>query len=298
MNIDLHYPYTLILLMIIPCFVYCVKKSTTCYLPKLSWIPKKNRFININLLLKISIFSLFTLALTSPFSYDSISPSNRFGKDIVLALDSSGSMNESGFDKSDKSKFELLQEILMDFIDQRVNDNIGVVIFGTFAFSASPITYDKSSLKELLWMVDVGIAGDNTAIGEGISQSIRTLKFGSAKEKIIILVSDGFSNAGSISIEKALQQAKEKSIKIYTIGLGKKENFDEPLMQKIADESNGKSFGVNSTNELREVYEKINILENSPIRSEQYLNKKDLFIFPLLLATILLIWLLYRRRII
>ena len=298
MNIDIQHPIALILLIIIPCFLYCVKKSATCYLPKLSWIPKKSRFVNLNLILKLSIFILFILALSSPFSYDSISPSKRFGKDIILALDTSGSMNESGFEQSDKSKFELLQEILADFIDKRVNDNIGVVIFGTFAFSASPITYDHKSLKELLWMVDVGIAGDNTALGEGISQSVRTLKFGSAKEKIIILVSDGFSNAGSISIKQAIKQTKKNNIKIYTIGLGKKENFDVPLMKRIAQESGGESFSVHSTQELIKVYQKINTLEESPIRSEQYLNKKALFIFPLGLATVLLIWLLYRRRVI
>ncbi len=298
MNIDLQHPLALILLVIIPCFIYCVKKSATCYLPKLSWIPKKGKFINLNLILKILIFSLFVISLTNPFSYDSISPSNRFGKDIVLALDTSGSMNESGFEQEDKNKFELLQEILNDFIDKRVNDNIGIVIFGTFAFSASPITYDKDSLKELLWMVDVGIAGNNTAIGEAIAQSVRTLKFGSAKEKIIILVSDGFSNAGSISIENALKLAKKDGIKIYTIGLGKKRDFDYPLMQKIAKESKAKSFSVNSKKELIEVYQKINMLESSPIRSEQYMNKKALFIFPLGVATILFIWLLYRRKII
>ncbi len=298
MNIDLQHPLALILLVIIPCFIYCVKKSATCYLPKLSWIPKKGKFINLNLILKILIFSLFVISLTNPFSYDSISPSNRFGKDIVLALDTSGSMNESGFEQGDKNKFELLQEILNDFIDKRVNDNIGIVIFGTFAFSASPITYDKDSLKELLWMVDVGIAGNNTAIGEAIAQSVRTLKFGSAKEKIIILVSDGFSNAGSISIENALKLAKKDGIKIYTIGLGKKRDFDYPLMQKIAKESKAKSFSVNSKKELIEVYQKINMLESSPIRSEQYMNKKALFIFPLGVATILFIWLLYRRKII
>ncbi len=298
MNIDLQHPLFLILLIIIPCFIYCVKKSATCYLPKLSWIPKRGKFINLNLILKILIFSLFTLSLASPFSYDRISPSNRFGKDIVLALDTSGSMNEAGLDKSTKSKFELLQEILFDFIDQRVNDNIGVVVFGTFAFGASPITYDHKSLKDILDMVNVGIAGDNTAIGEAIAQSVRTLKFGSAKEKIIILVTDGFANAGSISIEDGVKLAKKDNIKIYTIGLGKKENFDAPLLEKISKESGAKNFAVNSTQKLKEVYQEINTLENSPIRSEQYQNREALFIFPLGLAIVLFIWLLYRRRII
>jgi Ca-activated chloride channel family protein len=147
-------------------------------------------------------------------------------------------------------------------------------------------------------MVDVGIAGDNTAIGEGIAQSVRTLKFGSAKEKIIILVSDGFSNAGSISIEDALKLSHKDNIKIYTIGLGKKSDFDYPLMQRIAHESKAESFAVNSTKELKEVYQKINSLESTPIRSEQYMNKKALFTYPLGVATMLFIWLLYRRKII
>jgi Ca-activated chloride channel family protein len=136
MNIALEHPYLLFLLSFLVCFIYCVKKSAFIYLPKLEWMPKNNRYLNIELLLKIAIFSLFVLSLTGFFSYDSISPSNRYGKDIVLSLDASGSMKEGGFDESKKSKFELLQDVLADFIDMRVSDNLGVVVFGTFAFSS------------------------------------------------------------------------------------------------------------------------------------------------------------------
>jgi Ca-activated chloride channel family protein len=294
----LQYPYFLLLLPLALCFIYCKKSIKREYLPKLEWIPQKNRFINLQTVLKVSIFIFAVFALSSPISYDSITPSKKHGRDIVLALDSSGSMRESGFshDDEDKSKFELLQEIIADFIDKRVSDNIGVVVFGTFAFSATPVTYDHESLKELLDMLEVEIAGKNTAIGEAIDQSITTLKFAEAKSKIIILITDGINNSGSISVKKAVEKAVKEDIKIYTIGLGGTKDFDAVLLQKISSQTHGKSFSALDAKELKDVYEEIDSLYPSSIRSEQYLNKKALFIYPLAIAVLLMFWLLARME--
>jgi Ca-activated chloride channel family protein len=292
----LQYPYFLLLLPLALCFIYCKKSIKREYLPKLEWIPQKNRFINLQTVLKVSIFIFAVFALSSPISYDSITPSKRYGRDIVLALDCSGSMKESGFSKvdTDKSKFELLQEIVSDFIDKRVSDNIGVVVFGTFAFCASPVTYDHESLKELISMLEVEIAGKNTAIAEAIAQSITSLKFAEADNKVIVLVTDGMNNSGSISVKEAVELAKKENIKIYTVGLGEKRDFDFHLLQKIASNTMGKSFAAKDVDELKKVYDEIDSLNPSEIRSEQYLNKKALFIYPLFLAVILSFWLLFR----
>ena len=294
----LQYPYFLLLLPFVLCFMYCKKSTKKVYLPKLEWIPKKNRFVNLQTFLKVSIFTLFVFALSSPIFYDSISASKKHGRDIVLALDCSGSMRESGFSKGDedKSKFELSQEIMSDFIDKRRSDNIGIVVFGTFAFSATPVTYDHQSLKELLSMLEVEIAGKNTAIGDAIEQSITTLKFAEAKEKLIILITDGINNSGKISIKEAVEKALADNIKIYTIGLGSSKDFDKKLLQKISLQTHGKSFSASDASELKKVYEEIDTLYPSSIKSEQYLNKKVLFMFPLLLATFLLIWLIARME--
>jgi Ca-activated chloride channel family protein len=289
-------PYFLLFLPFVFCFIYCKKTTKKEYLPKLEWIPQKNRFINLQTVLKITIFALSIIALSSPISYDAVTPSKKYGRDIVLALDSSGSMRESGFSSTDedKSKFELLQEIVSDFIDQRVNDNIGVVVFGTFAYSASPVTYDHESLKELLSMLEVEIAGKNTAIGEAIVQSIRTLKFAEAENRVIVLVTDGMNNSGSISVKQAVEMAQKEKVKIYTIGLGQKKDFDVQLLQKIASNTMGKSYAAKNAAKLKEVYEEIDSLNPSKIRSEQYLNKKILFVYPLFIALLLSFWLLLR----
>ncbi len=266
-------------------------------LPKLEWIPKKQRLYNLNTLLKLTIFSLFTLALSSPFLYHDITPSQKHGRDIVLAMDCSGSMRESGYDQKspDKSKFELLQAVSSDFIDKRVSDNFAVVVFGTFAFCASPVTYEHNALKALLAMQEVEIAGKNTAIGDAIAQSIKTLDFAQAKEKIIILITDGINNAGSISVKDAAQEAKAKKIKIYTIALGSKENVDSTLLQKVADETKGKYFEATTLQDLQAVYHDIDKLEPSEISSEQYLEKK-LLVFWLLFPAVLLLFLLLARE--
>ncbi len=205
-------------------------------------------------------------------------------------------MRESGFDKKkrDKSKFELSLEIMSDFIDKRVSDNIGVVVFGTFAYSATPVTYDHESLKELLSMLEVEIAGKNTAIGDAIEQSLVTLDFAEAENKIIILITDGINNSGKISVKDAVSKATQKGVKIYTIGLGSSKDFDKNLLEKISSQTGGKSFSASTAKELKEVYEEIDSINPSKIRSEQYLNKKVLFIYPLALATLLFFGLIAR----
>jgi Ca-activated chloride channel family protein len=288
------YPYLLLLLPFALCFIYCKKVIKKEYLPKLEWIPKRDRVFNIQTILKVTIFSLSIITLSSPISYDAITPSQKYGRDIVLALDSSGSMRESGFnkEKKDKSKFETAQEIISSFIDARVSDNIGVVVFGTFAYSASPITYDHIGLKELLKMLEVEIAGKNTAIGDGIVQSMESLKYGEAKNKIIILLTDGINNSGKISVKDAVDLAKNSNIKIYTINIGDK----NPILQKIASQTNGKTFIAKDANQLQDIYSEIDSLNPSKIRSEQYLNKNALFIYPLAISILLMFWLLARLR--
>jgi len=240
---------------------------------------------------------MIVISLASPITYEQKSPNNRKGRDLVIALDSSGSMGESGFDneKKDIRKFDTVVAILNDFIDKRYDDNIGIVLFGTFAFASAPLTYDTTALKYVLQFLDVGLAGENTAIGEGINQSLRVLQNGDASKKVVILLSDGFTNSGSISAKNAVIKAKKEKVKIYTIGLGKDGDFDEKLLKLIAKDSNGKFFKAKNASQLQEIYIEINSLEPSPIRSQHYLHKKILFFIPLFIAISLLIFMLLRR---
>jgi len=242
-------------------------------------------------LLYAIIYALLVTALASPIVYDRLASYERHGRDLVLALDSSGSMAESGFDAEDpmKRKYDALIEIVESFLEKRFDDNIGLVIFGTFAYPASPVTYDLVALKEVLRLSDVGLVGESTAIGEGIDQALRSLRFGSAKRKVIVLITDGYQNAGSVSIKEAVERAKKEGVTVYTIGVGKKGSFDAQLLKKIADETGGQTFWARNRNDLQEVFDTIESLEPSPIRSHHLLNKRMLYIYPLILAMILLI---------
>ncbi len=115
--------------------------------------------------LKMALFTLMVFALAKPFVYDESSDQHKKGRDLILAIDASGSMAQSGFNVKDrfKTKYDITTELSKDFIAKRFDDNMGVVVFGTFAYTASPLTYDLESLSYLLDMTNVGLAGESTA---------------------------------------------------------------------------------------------------------------------------------------
>jgi len=238
-------------------------------------------------------------ALAKPFVYDATFDQHRKGRDLILAIDASGSMGQSGFHLKDrfKTKYAITTELSKDFISKRLDDNMGVVVFGTFAYTASPLTYDLESLSHLLEMTNVGLAGESTALGDAIMQSMRTLSFGEAKNKAIILLTDGYHNAGKSSPKEAVKKAKAEGIKIYTIGIGKKSDYDASLLETIAKETGAKSYAAASNEALAKIYQEINTLEPSAIRSENYLNQRMLILYPLgLVFILLLLWVLYDKR--
>ncbi len=247
----------------------------------------------------MAIFTLMVLVLAKPFVYDVSTDQHKKGRDLILAIDASGSMAQSGFDAKDRlqTKYAITKSLSKDFIKKRFDDNMGVVVFGTFAYTASPLTYDLESLSYLLEMTNVGLAGESTAIGDAIMQSLRTLSYGQAKNKAIILLTDGYHNAGKFSPKEAVIKAKEAGIKIYTIGIGKKSDYDVSLLETIAKQSGAKSYAASSAKALASIYEEINNLEPSAIRSENYLNQRLLILYPLgLVFILLLLWVLLTQR--
>ena len=291
------YPQALVLLLLLPCFILCKIKAKTLYFSKPEWLPKQSFSWNSLLLLTMLIYTLLVLALASPFSYSSSLASEKKGRDLVLVLDTSGSMAERGFNKKDKNqnKYDISVSLAKAFIKNRYDDNIGLVVFGSYAFSASPLTYDLKGLSEMFdLMSDVGIAGTSTAIGDALMQGLYTLEAGEAKSKVLILLTDGQHNAGKNSPHQAVTLAKQRGVKVYTIGIGKKGDYDEALLSTIAKESGAKSFFASTADELKDVYQEIEELEPSKIASEQYLNKEEYFSYPLFLAMLGLLFLLWR----
>ena len=295
------FEYPLLILLLIP-IIYCLYRCKEYMKPKffvhLQFLAPKKRFLKLEWIIKIIIFILLVIALTSPIIIDKLNPLNRHGKDIVLCIDASGSMNSSGFDKNDEhriSRFEITKKIVDSFIKKRVSDNIGVVMYGDYAFIASPITYEKEILSDMLSYLTQGMAGQNTAIGEAIAMGVRAFKHSKAKSKVMILLSDGEHNSGAVSPQDAISLAKEQNIKIYTIGIGNEGEADESLLEKIAKESGGEFFSAYDSKELESVYDEIDELESSDIKSKNFIQKDFHYQTLLLLACGFLLFLLFRE---
>ena len=297
-NFEFEYPYLFILLLLIICIYKCPLSIKKIIFPHINLFSPSTGWLNKERLLYSLILALLVTALASPIAYDQKTASKRKGRDLVFALDSSGSMAESNFYKENpqEAKFDILKELLKEFISKRHDDNVGISIFGSYAYSAVPLTYDMKSINFLLDFFEVGIAGDSTAIGEGIASAIRLLEKGEAKNKVIILITDGYQNSGSVSVKEAALDAKNKGIKIYTVGIGKRKDFDYKLLTLVAADTKGKMFEAGDADMLKDIYSELNSLEPSNIRSQHYLNKQELYIYPLTIATLLLMYLLLRYR--
>lgn len=294
------YPYSLGLLLLLPCFIWCKLKVKILYFSKPEWLPSQDFALNYLTLWLMAIHTLLVISLANPYRYDTQLASQKKGRDLVLVMDTSGSMAERGFNQEDASqtKYDISMALGKDFIAKRYDDNIGLVVFGSYALTSSPLTYDLKALAEMFeLMSDIGIAGTSTAIGNALLQGIGTVEAGEAKSKILILLTDGQHNAGKTSPHQATNEAIKKGIKIYTIGIGKKGDYDQELLSKIANETSGQSFEAQSSQELKKVYKHIEDLEPSTIRSENYLNQENLFIYPLFLAILgLFVLLIYQEE--
>lgn len=294
-----NFPFAwLLLLPLLYCLYRCKVAALPHYFPHLHFFTKLNKWRNFEWMIKALAVILMIGALATPVMVDFSDPRNRNGVDIVLSIDGSGSMNASGFGKegSRESRFEIVQKIASDFVMKRASDNIGVVVFGDFAFIASPITYEKEIIAQMIGYLSYGMAGQNTAIGEGIAMGVRALRDSKAASKVIILLTDGEHNSGSISPKEAVAMVKKEKIRLYTIGIGPKGEFDNALLEQLARDGNGKFFAATNQKELREVYDEIDNMERSRIKSAHNVLEEHYFQWFLAPALFLMTWLMWRRR--
>jgi Ca-activated chloride channel family protein len=233
------------------------------------------------------------------------------GVDIVLTIDTSTSMLGEDFKLGYKriNRFELVREVVKEFIGKRKDDRIGMVVFAARAYTVCPLTTDYPWLYENLDRVRVGMLEDATAIGSAIASSVNRLRTSKTKSKVIILLTDGINNAGTISPITAAEAAKALRIKIYTIGVGTKglvpyplkdiygrtvyQNIsipiDEEVLKKIADITGGKYYRATDAEALRRIYDEINRLEKSNIEHFGYREYSEFFYFLLIPAMALLV---------
>lgn len=278
--------YLLLLILLIPYLLWyflcgkgkepTIKMSDTFAYQHISksW---RIRMIHLPMFLHCLVYTLVVIVLARPQTYNSWDNKDAEGIDIMLTMDISASMlTEDVF----PNRIEVAKEVASDFISGRPNDNIGLTIFAGEAFTQCPMTVDHAALLNLLHnvrtdLVVKGLIQDGTAIGMGLANSVSRLKDSKAKSKVIILLTDGSNNVGSISPMTAASIAKKYGIRIYTIGLGKESEgdlgaIDYKTLQNIAVSTNGEFYRAQSQAELSKIYQDIDKLEKTKLRVKAY----------------------------
>jgi Ca-activated chloride channel family protein len=247
---------------------------------------------------------LLVVALARPQRVTRMATSDRYGIDIVVALDSSGSMAAEDF--RPRNRFSVAKELIGDFIARRQNDRIGIVTFGVRAATRVPITFDREIAESILDRAEVGENGDGTAIGHAIATAVNRLRTSASRSKVIILVTDGVNNSGSIDPLVAAQLAAKFGIRIYTIGVGsegavplpiKRENpltgeietfyttirgeLDEKSLSEIARTTGGAFFRATDAQALSQVLGRIDNLEKSRLTAPKSERVEELYAAPL-----------------
>jgi len=312
-NFEFHSPEFFWLFLIIPVvilwYVLMRKKSTaTLTIPNIkgfkanqSFVPKLKPILNI---LRLLAFCLLILALARPrnVAVSKKTKTNR-GIDIVMAIDVSASMLAKDLKPN---RLEALKKVATDFVNQRPNDRIGIVVYAGESFTQTPITSDKGIVKRTISEIKWGQLEGGTAIGMGLGSSVNRLKESKAKSKVIILLTDGVNNSGFIDPKTATELAKELDIKVYTIGIGtngmadfpvskdprtgkltfrkQQVEIDEKLLKHIAFETQGKYFRATDNSTLKAIYAEINKLEKTKIEEFKYYNYQELYRILVLMA--------------
>jgi len=269
-------------------------------------------------LLRMGAMSLCILALARPQIREVTQEQYAEGLDIVLVLDTSTSMRAEDFNPN---RFEAAREVASEFIDGRVSDRIGLIVFAAKAYTQAPLTLDYQFLQQMLAEVEVGVIQDGTAIGTALATAVNRLKDTAAESKVIILLTDGQNNRGEIDPVTASEVAATLGVRIYAIGVGTygeapfvvdrpfggrqrqmvPVEIDEDMLQSISTGTGGQYFRATNEQALREIYAQIGELEKTEIETRIYTDYEERyirFLFPgliLVLIEILLTTTVLRR---
>jgi Ca-activated chloride channel family protein len=284
--------------LFILCSIICKPKSNSIIFPKVKFFGGVaiSKFQYFKYVKWITILALIS-ALASPYTklVESVEPKR--GLNIALVLDTSDSMRAMGFSRERLNRFQIVKKVVADFIEKREMDNLGLVVFGEYAFISSPLTYDKRMLHSMLHNLHIGIAGKSTAIYDAIGQTVSLLKSEENASNIAILITDGINTAGVLERQKAIDLAKRRNIKIYTIGIGRQGEINPLDLSDIAKQTGGKFFMARDGKELQSVYDEIDKLEKREIKNIEYELKEYLYFYPLLLALLgLTLYITLRNR--
>ncbi len=307
-NITLEHPYFLLLLLSIPLLIvwyrYRRKNKEPEFVVSFGDIAEKlpitfkQKTLWIPFALRLLAITFAVLALARPQGHIGMSQTKVKGIDIVISLDISSSMLARDFVPD---RMEAAKEIAKEFVRSRPGDRIGFVVFSGESFTLCPLTSDHNVVLSQIDNAKIGLLPDGTAIGMGLSTAVARLKDSNAKSKVVILLTDGENNMGTIYPLTAAEIAKTFGVRVYTIGVGTKGKalspvgmysnntykyeyvdvkIDEPLMTKIAEMTGGKYFRATDNQSLRDIYAEIDKMEKEIIEVTQFQRKPELF-FPL-----------------
>jgi Ca-activated chloride channel homolog len=227
------------------------------------------------------------------------------GRDLMLAVDLSGSMEEQDFIINNQrvDRLTATKWVASEFINRRVGDRIGLILFGTNAYLQTPLTFDRKTVVTLLNESAIGLAGDNTAIGDAIGLAVKRLGHQQNNSRVLILLTDGANTAGEVSPIKAAELAAEQQLKIYTIGIGADEmmvrgffgtqrvnpsrDLDEKTLTAIAEKTGGRYFRARDIDELEQIYQLLDQLEPVEKDKQYFRPKTELYYWPLAVALLL-----------
>lgn len=224
------------------------------------------------------------------------------GRDLMLAVDLSTSMRQQDMVVNGQSvdRLEMVKSVMDDFIERRVGDRLGLILFGDTAYLQAPLTFDRNIIKQFLDESVIGLVGDSTAIGDAIGLAVKRFSEKETSNRVLILLTDGRNTAGNISIEQALALAVSNEVTIYPIGVGADQqvqnslfgqrlinpsaDLDERALLNIAKKTGGDYFRAKSTQELAQIYTILDLLEPVKGSDKTLRPRQELFYYPVILA--------------
>jgi len=236
------------------------------------------------------------------------------GRNLMLAVDLSGSMQTPDYELGGRqvSRLDAIKALAGEFIERRVGDRVGLVLFGTHAYLQTPLTFDRKTVHTLLDESAIGLAGEETAIGDAIGLAVKRLRETAEGDKILVLLTDGVSNAGEVAPAKAAELAAKEGIVIYTVGIGSEtmkintffgtqtvktpNDLDEDGLREIAKATGGRYFRASDSKQLSQIYALLDQLHPVEQGQQTLRPRTTLFFWPLSLSLLLAILILLANR--
>lgn len=254
---------------------------------------------------------LLCVAAARPLQWGEIEQPPRSARDLMLAVDLSGSMSEEDMVIGRRSvdRLTAAKAVIADFLERRAGDRIGLIVFGQRAYAMTPMTFDRTSVRQQLDATVVGLVGRETAIGDAVGLAVKRLQDAPRGQRLLILLTDGVSNAGALTPDKAAELARDAGVRVHTIAFGSEAGaglfgfqmpssepaIDEAALQRIADTTGGRAFRARDTGELAGIYDEIDRLEPVAQAGPALRPRIERYPLPLAAACIVLLLAILQR---